>query len=219
MGNQQRPTSHSAAADETAHRSLQLIPPPFHPDRARPRAVVYIHLSEEAVRAGNGVARVEEVGPVLLRRLRSLLGEHCTINLKPVIDLPAGHTRSTATKSLPCSANNCNCVTPQTCSPTPPQSAAASILTTPFHISAPTGVGRPVKPGSATSDPTPVTITGSKPSVAGRSDNPNPAPGCGDHPTNGSTSSTPPAPTHSAILLMHKRFGRRRQTLPQNLTS
>src|SRR5207344_1298476 len=92
MGNQQRPTSHSAAADEPAHRSLQLIPPPFHPNRARPRAIIYIHLSEEAVRAGNGLARVEEVGPVLLGRLRSLLGEHCTINLKPVIDLPAGHT-------------------------------------------------------------------------------------------------------------------------------
>jgi hypothetical protein len=28
---------------------------------------------------------------VLLSRLRTLLGEHCTINLKPVIDLPAGH--------------------------------------------------------------------------------------------------------------------------------
>jgi Domain of unknown function (DUF222) len=91
LGNQQGPTSQPAAADETAHRSLQIIPPPFNPDRARPRAVVYVHLSEEAVRDGNGVARVEEVGPVLLRRLRILLGEHCTINLNPVIDLPAGH--------------------------------------------------------------------------------------------------------------------------------
>jgi Domain of unknown function (DUF222) len=90
----QQPSSDPAPgeADEAAHRSLQLIPPPFHPDRARPRAVVYVHLSEEAVRAGSGLARVEEVGPVLLGRLRSLLGEHCTINLKPVIDLPAGHT-------------------------------------------------------------------------------------------------------------------------------
>jgi Domain of unknown function (DUF222) len=78
-------------ADETAHRSLQVIPPPFHPDRARPRAIIYIHLSEEAVRAGTGVARVEEVGPVLLHRLRSMLGEHCSISLKPAIDLPAGH--------------------------------------------------------------------------------------------------------------------------------
>jgi hypothetical protein len=38
------------------------------------------------------VARVENVGPILLSRLRLLLGEHCTIHLKPVIDLPAGHT-------------------------------------------------------------------------------------------------------------------------------
>jgi hypothetical protein len=74
------------------HRSLQILPPPFGPQRARPRAVVYVHLSAEALTAGTGVARVENVGPVLLGRLRLLLGEHCTIHLKPVIDLPAGHT-------------------------------------------------------------------------------------------------------------------------------
>jgi hypothetical protein len=78
--------------DEAAHRSLQISPPPFHPDRARPRAIVYVHLSEEALSGGLGVARVEDVGPVLLNRLHALLGDHCTINLKPVIDLPAGHT-------------------------------------------------------------------------------------------------------------------------------
>jgi Domain of unknown function (DUF222) len=81
----------AADPDETAHRSLQLTPPPFHPDRARPHAVVYVHLSEEAVRAGTGLARVEDVGPVLLGRLHALLGDHCSISLKPVIDLPAGH--------------------------------------------------------------------------------------------------------------------------------
>ena len=64
----------------------------YHPDRARPRAIIYIHLSEEAVSAGTGVARVEDVGPVLLSRLHALLGDHCSISLKPVIDLPAGHT-------------------------------------------------------------------------------------------------------------------------------
>ena len=51
--------------------------------------MVYVHLSEEAVRAGTGVARVEQVGPVLLSRLQSLLGDHCSISLKPVIDLPS----------------------------------------------------------------------------------------------------------------------------------
>ena len=78
-------------AEEGAHRSLQLTPPPFDPDRARPRAVIYVHLSEEALSGGSGVARVEEVGPVLLCRLRFLLGDRCGISLKPVIDLPAGH--------------------------------------------------------------------------------------------------------------------------------
>jgi hypothetical protein len=41
------------------------------PDRARPRAIVYVHLSEEALSAGLGVARVEDVGPVLLNRLHA----------------------------------------------------------------------------------------------------------------------------------------------------
>ena len=74
------------------HQSLRLEPPPFDPDRARPPAVLYVHLSSEALNDGSGVARVEDVGPVLLGRLRSVLGDRCMINLKPVIDLPAGHT-------------------------------------------------------------------------------------------------------------------------------
>jgi hypothetical protein len=86
------PDPGSAADGERAHRSLRIIPPPFDPARARPRAVVYVHLSAEALTADGGVARVEEVGPVLLGRLRSLLGDRCSISLKPVIDLPAGHT-------------------------------------------------------------------------------------------------------------------------------
>jgi hypothetical protein len=82
------------ADPETApepHRSLHIKPSPFPPDRARPRAVVYVHLSDEALNAG-GVARVEDVGPVLLNRLHAILGDHCSISVKPVIDLPAGHT-------------------------------------------------------------------------------------------------------------------------------
>ena len=54
--------------------------------------MVYVHLSDEALSAGTGVARVEEVGPVLLNRLHAILGDHCSISVKPVIDLPAGHT-------------------------------------------------------------------------------------------------------------------------------
>jgi Domain of unknown function (DUF222) len=84
--------SQGALSDEAAHRSLQIVPPPFDPNKARPRAIIYLHLSQEAVSAGTGVARVEEIGPVALSRLHMLLGDRCTITIKLVIDLPAGHT-------------------------------------------------------------------------------------------------------------------------------
>jgi hypothetical protein len=38
------------------------VSPPFGPERARPRSVVYVHVSAEGLTAGSGVARVEEVG-------------------------------------------------------------------------------------------------------------------------------------------------------------
>jgi hypothetical protein len=84
-------TADRAAAGGTPHRSLDVTPPPFDPARARPRAIVYVHLAAEALTTGIGIARVEDVGPTLLGRLHALLGDHCTISLKPVIDLPAGH--------------------------------------------------------------------------------------------------------------------------------
>jgi hypothetical protein len=90
VANNDCPVSDSETAAEP-HRSLHITPSPFPPERARPRAVVYVHLSEEALSAGTGVARVEGVGPVLLGRLRFVLGDHCSITVKPVIDLPAGH--------------------------------------------------------------------------------------------------------------------------------
>jgi hypothetical protein len=89
---EQHPIPDPVTGDETTHPSVGVVPPPFDPERARPRAVIYVHVSQEAVTAGTGVARVEDVGPVLLGRLRTLLGGRCRISVKPVIDLPAGHT-------------------------------------------------------------------------------------------------------------------------------
>jgi Domain of unknown function (DUF222) len=76
---QGHPVQGHADPAEAAHRSLRIIPPPFDPDRARPRAIIYVHLSEEAIRAGLGIARVEQVGLVLLNRLRHLLGERGSV--------------------------------------------------------------------------------------------------------------------------------------------
>lgn len=50
------------------------------------RATVYVHLHEAALLAGEGVARAEAVGPVLVSHLRRLVG-HAEITLRPVIDL------------------------------------------------------------------------------------------------------------------------------------
>jgi hypothetical protein len=50
-------------------------------------------------------------------------------------------------------------------------------------MSAWTTVARRAKPESGTLDRIFVTTTGPKPSAAGKSANPNPAPGYGDHPT------------------------------------
>lgn len=74
-------------AEGADHQSVALLPLPVDPDRCRPRALVYVHLSEEAVRAGAGVARVENIGPVLLSQLRRLLGHSCRVALRPVLDL------------------------------------------------------------------------------------------------------------------------------------
>ena len=52
----------------------------------RPDVTLYVHLTDEALGTGSGVARVEQVGPVTLDRVRTWLG-HANVVVKPVIDL------------------------------------------------------------------------------------------------------------------------------------
>lgn len=55
------------------------------PRRRRAGAVVHVHLHESALHRW-GVARVEELGPMLLEQVRRLLA-HAHVDLKPVVDL------------------------------------------------------------------------------------------------------------------------------------
>jgi hypothetical protein len=50
------------------------------------RTTLYVHITDETLLAGGGVARVERFGPVFAARLEELLG-HDQIVVKPVIDL------------------------------------------------------------------------------------------------------------------------------------
>ena len=53
---------------------------------SRRRAVLYVHLHEAAIDGGDGVARVEGLGPQVLAQVKRLLG-HARVSLRPVIDL------------------------------------------------------------------------------------------------------------------------------------
>lgn len=68
-------------------------PAPGRPARQRPRVIAHVHLHEAALHRW-GVARVEELGPLLLERLAGLVAG-ADIELKPVIDL-TDRTRVTA---------------------------------------------------------------------------------------------------------------------------
>ena len=52
----------------------------------RVRHTLYVHLTDRTLATGNGVLRVEELGPLLASQLSELLG-HDQISVKPVIDL------------------------------------------------------------------------------------------------------------------------------------
>ena len=57
---------------------------------ARPRVLFYVHLTEETLRTGAGVVRVDhpDIGPMLATQLREFLVKHsCQITVRPVLDL------------------------------------------------------------------------------------------------------------------------------------
>jgi len=56
------------------------------PRRLLPNATLYIHLAQESLQTGVGVARVEGVGPVTINQARDFL-KHCNVRVVPVLDL------------------------------------------------------------------------------------------------------------------------------------
>lgn len=75
------------AGAEDEHRSVIVQRAGIDPDRLRPRVIVYVHLSEAALRGGAGVARVEGCGPITLAQVRRFFGSGCQISIQPVLNL------------------------------------------------------------------------------------------------------------------------------------
>ncbi len=66
--------------------SVETSAPTRRPVDTRPDVTLYVHLTDQALVTGHGVARVEQVGPVTLDRVKTWLG-HANVTVKPVIDL------------------------------------------------------------------------------------------------------------------------------------
>ncbi|KRE95521.1 hypothetical protein ASG76_07725 [Nocardioides sp. Soil774] len=75
------------AADDLAETVATLCSLPARRlARLRNRGRLFVHVSEEALRTGVGVARVEGVGPIDVRQLHEVLG-HADVTVTPVLDL------------------------------------------------------------------------------------------------------------------------------------
>ena len=56
------------------------------PGRLLPTTILYVHLHQSALESGEGVARVEGVGPVTMDQVRRFLG-HTNVRVVPVVDV------------------------------------------------------------------------------------------------------------------------------------
>ena len=57
------------------------------PKQLLPDATLYIHLHQRSLNRGSGVARMEDVGPLVLEQVRAFL-HHTNVTVVPVLDVP-----------------------------------------------------------------------------------------------------------------------------------
>ena len=75
------------SAPEPAHTCVSCGGPRVDPEKLRPRAVLYVRISEQTLRSSSGVAHCESgVGPVTAAAVTDLLNHH-RVTVRPVVDL------------------------------------------------------------------------------------------------------------------------------------
>jgi hypothetical protein len=144
---------------------------------------------------------------VLLARLRALLGDRCSINLNPVIDLPAGHLPVDSYEIPTALREQLQLRYPADVFPYAAAVSRRLDLDHTIPYLSPDRGGPPGQTRIGNLGPHTAATTATKPSPPGKSGNPNPAPGSGDHPTAASTWSTPAVLIHSATPNSPKRSG------------
>ena len=120
-------------------------------------ATLYVHVTQQAFDEvldgdGDGVARVEGVGPVLLDQVRGWLG-HRQVTVKPVIDLP-GMPAVDRYEVPPTMAEAVKLRTPADCFPYSPNTSGSKATDRPLHHRPTQPAGSPCPGSSVTrSDP------------------------------------------------------------------
>ena len=84
----EEPVEEEAPRCPTCGEGVGATPFPVDPDKLRPKAVLHLRISEEALRARRGVAVLENhgVGPITAGEAIDLLG-HCQVTIRPILDL------------------------------------------------------------------------------------------------------------------------------------
>jgi hypothetical protein len=154
----------------------------------RQQAVLLVHLSEAALGTDNGVARVEDIGPILTREVPEWL-RHCHVTVHPVIDLHDQVAVDAYEHPTPCATASPS-ARPPTASPTPTRSPAGSTSTTSNASSRASRARR----ATTTPNRSAARDTAPRPTTATASDNSGQASTSGEPPTASPASSTTAAP-------------------------
>jgi hypothetical protein len=127
---QNEPRDEPAEAND--HQSLSLQPPAgFHAAAARPRVVLHFHLTEDALKHGNGMVRPEHGEPLRVNQLVEFLASAgCSVRVQPVLD-PAGAAPIDGYEVSPGCGRRCGTGRSLMCSRSAPAPARAWTWTTP----------------------------------------------------------------------------------------
>ena len=159
--------------------------------RLRGRGRLFVHVTDETLRTGTGVARVEGVGP-------STYASSTRSSATPTSPSPPSSTSGCAAASTPTSTPRSSRTTSgprpaATASPTPhaPPPATPSTTTTPSPTTTP---AHPARPARTTPAPCAADTTAPRPTADSPPASSDPPATSGAHPTGSPTSSTTPAP-------------------------
>ena len=181
---EERACEASSVVEERACERLETTAPDTIP---LPPATLYVHVSRESMQTGEGVARMEGVGPITLGQASEFL-RHSHVTIKPVIDLDADVPVDSYEVPAPACASCSTSAPPPAPSRGPRRRHAGWTSTTPRRG---LDADHPGRPGSGTSASSPGSSTAPRPTApAGDTDNPSQASTSGEHRTATGSAST-----------------------------